>query len=101
MIRELSGNRLKQRSSSPSTPLRNASIREKPDGTVSPLTSLAASPLVSRPETASSRSPAVSATVLPSDVVTASVIFVVATPVRHAVRNAASALSRAMPPRSC
>ena len=44
---------------------------------------------------------ALSATVLPSDVVTASVIFVVATPVRHAVRSAASALSSAMPPRSC
>ena len=54
------GNRLKQRSASPSTPTRNASMRENPAGTVSPLTSPATSPLVSRPDTASSMSPAVS-----------------------------------------
>ena len=44
-------------------------MREKPAGTGSPLTSPAARPLVNSPDTASSISPAVSATVLPSGVV--------------------------------
>ena len=82
-----------------STPSRNASIREKPDGTVSPLTSPAARPLVRMPDTASSISPAVNATVLPSGVVTSFDIFTVATPVRHAVRSAALASSSATAPR--
>ena len=43
------GKRLRQRSWSPSTPMRNASMRENPAGTVSPLTSPATRPLVSRP----------------------------------------------------
>ena len=73
-------------------------MRENPAGTDSPLTSLATSPLVSRPDTASSMSPAVSATVLPSGVVTSFDSLVVATPVRHAVRNPASALSSTRPP---
>src|SRR3954471_22280051 len=75
------GKRLKQQSSSPSTPTRNASMREKPDGTDSPLMSLATRPLVRIPDSASSTSPAVSATVLPSGVVTSFDIFAVATPV--------------------
>ena len=45
-------------------------MRENPAGTGSPLTSPAARPLVSRPATASSRSPAVSAMVLPLGVLT-------------------------------
>ena len=98
--RERHGNRLKQRSSSPSTPTRNASIRENPDGTDSPLTSLAARPLV---EHAGHRlvdvtgrqrdGVAVGRGDCPCDILT------VATPVRQAVRSAASALSRTRPPR--
>ena len=51
------------------------------------------------PDTASSISPAVNATVLPSGVVTSFDIFTVATPVRQAVRSAALASSSATPPR--
>ncbi len=53
------------------------------------------------PDIASSTSPAVSAMVLPSGVVTVFDILTVATPVRQAVRSAASALSSSMPPRAC
>src|ERR1700676_3164640 len=90
-----------QRSWSPTTPVRKASIREKPDGTGSPLTSPATRPLVSMPDTASSRSPAVNAMVLPSGVVTSWDSLVVATPVRHAVRSPDSALSIVKPPCCC
>ena len=47
--RQSQGNRLMQRFSSPITPIRKASMREKPAGTASPLTSPAASPLVNNP----------------------------------------------------
>src|SRR5690606_28469317 len=51
------GNLRKQSSTSPASPDRNADIPVKPDGTTPPLTSLATSPLVRIPDTASSRSP--------------------------------------------
>src|ERR1700761_2540251 len=76
----------------PATPPRKAEMRVNPAGTLVPSASLATILLVSKPETASSRSPAVSNNSLCEGVSIGSAILRCTTPVRHAVRSAVHGL---------